>query len=140
MAAQVGAPNKPRVRRPPRALPAAASAAAAAAEDDAIIEISEDDPEEAPPEREPLFSIGDEVYTMLKDPPLTLAMQARNVGYERGEGYAEIFLMREMLGEDAYRALLANRSLKGPQLQAITARVSKRLFGVLERETASPNR
>lgn len=139
MAAQVEASSRPGVGRPRRALPAAAASAAAEA-DDAIIEISADDPEEAPPERVPLFSIGDEVYTMLADPPLTLALEARNVGYERGDGYAEIFVMREMLGLDAYRALLANRSLKGAQLAAITARVSRRLFGVLERETASPNR
>jgi len=136
MAAQVRVPaNKPAVRRPPRALPAAAGDA-----DDELIEISADDPEHEPePERVPVFKIGDEVYTMLKDPPLTLALKARNVGYERGEGYAEIFVMREMLGEDSYRALLDNQSLKGRQLEAITARVTRRLFGALEREMKDPN-
>lgn len=138
MAAQARVPARPGVGRPRRALPAAAAAAAVDA-DDAIIELTEDDPEEAPPERVALFKIGGEVYTMLKDPPLTLALQARNVGFERGEGYAEIFVMREMLGEGAYRALLGNSSLKGRQLEAITKRVTTTLFGVLERESASPN-
>lgn len=137
MAAQARVPARPGVGRPRRALPAAA-AVAAGGEDDAIIEISEDDPEQEP-ERVAVFKIGDEVYTMLKDPPLTLALEARDVGYERGAGYAEIFVMREMLGLDAYRALLASRSLKGAQLNAVTERVTKRLFGVLEKESASPN-
>jgi len=62
------------------------------------------------------------------------------LSYDRGAGYAEIFIMREMLGEGAYRTLLATRSLKGAQLQTITQRVTTRLFGALERESASPRR
>jgi hypothetical protein len=135
--------NKPVIRRPPRAtVPAAAAATApAAADDDEIIELTPGAPEgeEPEPERVALFKIGGDVYTMLANPTLALARQAMDVAYDRGEAYAEVFVMREMLGEEAYRALLGNKSLKGPQLNAITARVTKRLYGALERESARPN-
>lgn len=137
MAAQARATaNKPAIRRPPRALPAAA---AAGIDDEELIEISVDDPEQEP-ERVPLFKIGDTVYTMLADPPLTLAMEAMDVSYERGQGFGEVFIMREMLGEQAYRALLGSKSLKGPQYKEIAERITKRVYGVLEREGGSPNR
>lgn len=139
MAAQAQAKAKSAApRRPRAALPAAAPAAAA---DDSIIELTADDPEEETPEPErvPLFKIGDITYTMLADPPLTLAMKALDVSYERGQGFGEVFIMREMLGEETYRALLGNRALKGPQYAAIMGRVTQRLYGVLEREGGSPN-
>jgi len=137
MAAQVNASGKQAAKRPARPRTATPAAIAAAADDD-IIEISPDDPEQEP-ERVPLFKIGETVYTMLADPPLTLAMEAMDVSYERGQGFGEVFVMREMLGEEAYRALLGSKSLKGPQYKAITDKVTGRLYGVLESEGGSPN-
>jgi hypothetical protein len=101
------------------------------------------DDEEAPePERVPVFEIAGKVYTMLKEPPLTLSLESLQVADEKGgAGYAEIYVIREMIGSDALNALFDARKkgwLKKPQLDAIMKRVQAAAFGPAEDD--SPNR
>lgn len=128
-------------RKPKAAAPAPQRPALPAGDDDEIIGIALPDPD-AEPERVPLFAIGDEVHTMLKDPPLSLALTAMDIQRQRASsspediadarGLAEAYVMQEMLGEDSYRALLASRTLTAAQYRAITERVTKRVLGALE--------
>jgi hypothetical protein len=113
-------------------------------DDGEVIGIAEDDPE-AEPEREPVFSIGETVHTMLKDPPPSLALSAIELAERRGGspqaiGLADIYVMREMLGEQSYRSLLNCRTMTRAQYLKITGRVLKRAMGALEDEDGSPNR
>lgn len=129
-----GAPKRPGTRRPPSRIPAG---------DDGIVRIDDAGPDGEPepePERVPAFAIGDKVYTMLAHPPLTLAIEALDMQYRRGEGFAEVFVMRSMLGPEAYRALLSAKRMTRPQFNAITQKISTAVYGTLEEEEADPNR
>lgn len=142
MAATARSP-KPRPR--PKALP---PAPLPEPDDDGDVIDLGDGEGEAEPERVPLFRIGETVYTMLKDPPLSLALKALDMQSRRvseseedradAQGVANAYVMREMLGEQAYRALLSSRTLTASQWAAITGRVTRRVLGALERDD-SPN-
>jgi hypothetical protein len=124
-------------------LPAAARTAIRASRDTTVIAI--DDGElEGEPEREAVFSIGDDVFTMLADPPASIAAKALDLAYRRGGtdqalGMASVFIMREMLGNAAYQALLNAKRLTRPQYLAIVDRVTGRAYGAMEDEDGSPN-
>lgn len=135
------APARPKASRP---LPPAVRAAMKKAQDAGLVQIDADDAEGAEPEREPVFAIGETVHTMLADPPPTLAMAALDMAYQRGGteqayGLATVFLMREMLGEESYRALLASRRVTRAQYTAIVEKVTVRVYSALEGEDGSPN-
>src|SRR5487761_14885 len=113
-----GPPRRPRPALPP-------------AEPDVIVSIgpAEGDDEEAPePERVPIFEIAGKDYTMLKEAPFTMSIESLQVAdLKGGAGYAEIYVIREMIGSDALNALFAARKkgwLKRPQFDAIMKRVS----------------
>lgn len=107
-----------------------------------IIRLDEDPDGE--PERVPVFAIGDDVYTMLADPPASLPLRAMEIAEQRGAtqysvGLADVYIMREMLGSEGYRALLNSKTLKRGQFVAITRRVMEAAMGALE-DDGSPNR
>jgi hypothetical protein len=121
------------ITQPPASLPAAGVG---------IIAIEDGEPEEA--EREAVFSIGDKVHTMLAHPSPTIAATAADLAYRRGGtdqayGLAAVYVMREMLGESSYRALLNAKRLTKDQYKAIIKTVTERAYGVLEEEDGSPN-
>jgi hypothetical protein len=114
------------------------------ADDTQVISIGAPDPE-AEPERVPVFSIGDEHHTMLKDPGPTIVLRAlelaeRRGGTEQAVAFADVQIMRDMLGEPSYRALLDCRTLTRGQYVQIVERVMTRAMGALEDEDGSPNR
>jgi hypothetical protein len=84
-----------------------------------------------------VFSIGSTVYTVPAEPPVSLALKALDLQYRRGGAWAEVFIMREMLGETGYRALLDCKTLTRDQYAAITAAIRSLAFG--DQEDDSPN-
>ena|ERR1700722_1431440 len=131
---------KPKPAAPPRrALPSSMPADAPV-----IIGIPlPDEDEELPePERVPVFQIGDDVYTMLKESPPTLGIESLDYADRRGgAGFGEIYLLRVMLGSDGLNALLdagKKRWITKAQYEAITRRVMAAALGVEEEDL--PNR
>jgi hypothetical protein len=121
-----------------------------AGDDEEVIDLGDPDAEAPPPERVPLFSIGGTVHTMLKEPPLSIALSALELqrqhddgtpeGRTEARGYSTVYMMREALGESSYRALLNCKTLTGPQFARIQDKVMKRVMGALEGEDGFPNR
>ncbi len=139
MAATARTPKPGRPKPPPRrpALPPAD-------DDDEVIDLAEPDPD-TEPERVPLFKIGDTVHTMLADPGPSVALRAMELAEQRGAtplavGFADVYIMREMLGEKSYRALLDCRTMTRGQYLKIVGKVMKLAMGALEDEGGSPNR
>lgn len=113
------------------------------AQDTEVVRI-DDGPEDAEPERELVFMIGETEHTMLADPSPTLPMRALDIAYQRGGtdqafGVAAVFLMREMLGEESYRALLNAKRITKAQYKAIIEKVTVRAYSALEDGDGSPN-
>lgn len=113
-------------------------------EDDEVIDLGEPDPE-TEPERELLFRIAGTEHTMLKEPPPALALSAlelaeRRGGTEQAVAFADVYIMREMLGDKSYRALLGCKTMTRAQYIKIVNRVMTRAMGALEDEDGSPNR
>jgi hypothetical protein len=109
---------------------------------DADDEGDEDTPE---PAREDVFAIGETGHSMLADPPVTIATQALDLAYrmgggQTGIGYATVFIMREMLGDESYEALLNSKRITAAQYKAITEAVTMRAYSALEDEDGNPNR
>lgn len=138
MAATARAGRAPAKARPParRPLPPA--------EPPVIIGIAvpDEDEELVEPERVPIFSIGDDVYTMLKEAPPTLGIETIDYADRKGgAGYGEIYLLRLMLGSDGLNALLdagKKRWIKKAQYDAITRRVMATALGVEEEDLPNP--
>lgn len=106
------------------------------------IPVPADGEEQPEPERVPLFQVGDQMYYMLKEPPYDLGLESLDVADRKGgAGYAEIFVIKTMIGSEALNALFDARKkgwLKKPQFDAIMKRVSDAVYGALEDD--SPNR
>jgi len=138
MAASATRPRKPARPRPPaRVLPPV--------DDEEVIALDEDGDDEPEPARVPVFSIGEQLHTMIADPPPSLALSALELAERRGGtpqaiALADVFIMRAMLGEPSYRALLASRKMTRTQYLKIVAKVMKKAMGALEDGDGSPNR
>lgn len=113
-------------------------------EDDEVIDLG--DPDEAgEPEREVVFKIRGTEHSMLKNPGPSIALSAFELAERRGAtetaaGFADVYIMREMLGEKSYRALLDCRTMTRDQFIRITQRIMTRAMGALEEQDGSPNR
>jgi hypothetical protein len=109
-----------------------------------IVDLGDPD-EAAAPEREVVFKIGGVEHTMLKNPGPSIALSGfelaeRRGGTEQAAGFADVYIMREMLGAESYRALLDCRTMTRDQFIRISTRVMTRAMGALEDEDGSPNR
>jgi hypothetical protein len=112
--------------------------------DGELIDIAAPDAE-AEPERVPVFSIGGVVHTMLKDPGPAVALRALELADRRGGtpqavAFADVQIMRDMLGEESYRALLNCSTMTRAQYLKIVDRIMRGALGGLEGEDGSPNR
>ena len=103
-----------------------------------IVSIGPPEDDDSEPSRVALFEIGGTVYTMLSSPPPTLGIDAIRVSESKGNiGFAEVHVLREMMGDDALNALIAAGRrgwLKPGQYQAIVRRVHETALGALEAE------
>jgi small-conductance mechanosensitive channel len=82
---------------------------------------------------------------MLKEPPPSHALSALELADRRGASpqaiaLADVYIMREMLGDTSYRALLGCKTMTRAQYLKIVNRVMTRAMGALEDEDGSPNR
>jgi hypothetical protein len=109
-----------------------------------------------PQEREPLFYIDDTEYTMLVDPPASIALTASRLlsderrhlealgadpleAFRAASGLSQNYVMTEMLGEDGYAALCGCKTITPAEIRQVMQVVSERAQGALEDEE-HPNR
>jgi hypothetical protein len=90
-----------------------------------------------PEQREPLFYIDDVEYTILVNPPASIAQEALHILAEAGGGpvgqiMADDYVMGEMLGEDGWAALRSCKTVKPEQLAHLKQEVVKKAMGALE--------
>lgn len=131
-------PKAPRDRLPPKQRPPGPPD-----DDDEVVSLDAEPDTE--PERVPVFTIRGEVHTMLASPGPSIALRAMELAERRGAtevslGLADVYIMREMLGENSYRALLNCKTMTRGQYLKIVGRVMRRAMGALEDEDGSPNR
>lgn len=131
-------------KRPPRRPPVPQRPSPFGVDDGEVVDLG--DPEEAPePERVPVFSIGGVVHTMLAEPGPGVTLRALELAERRGAteqavAFADVQIMRDMLGEASYRALLDCKTMTRDQYLKIVGRVMNRAMGALEDRDGSPNR
>ena len=99
-----------------------------------------------PPEREPLFYIDGTEYTIPVKPPAHIGIEASKMVVE-GDGStrtgmeAEEFVMREMLGEEGFAALIACEHVSLDDYKHLLGIVTDRAMGRGEAEDEpAPNR
>lgn len=84
--------------------------------------------------RQPLFYIGDKEYTIPVDVPGSLTLKALDMTADQGEIIATRWVMRQVLGDDGYQALLNAPNITKPELAAITKVIRELVFGEAEEE------
>jgi hypothetical protein len=70
-------------------------------------------------DREPLFSIGGEVYTIPKKAPAAWTLQATQLGITESAQAAAEYAFDAMLGEDGYKALVGCPTLTMTDLEIV---------------------
>lgn len=94
------------------------------------------DKPEGPEEQILVFSIQDDAgtadYYMPGRIPAGLALQALDQMQGMGEAAGAAWLLREVLGDDAYEALSEDPDLEPDQLKQITAMVTQHVLGQME--------
>jgi hypothetical protein len=84
--------------------------------------------------RKPLFYIDDVEYTIPVDVPSWYGMQAMEKTATMSEVEATRWLMKEMLGEEGYTALLNCKTITKPEMQAMQMVIRALVFGEEEEE------
>lgn len=87
-----------------------------------------------PEEKEHLFSIDGVDYFIPKEFPGSLTMEAMARAREIGDVPATVWLMEEVLGVPAVKALRACRTVRREEIQAIQDIIRTRVFGPVEQE------
>ncbi len=87
-------------------------------------------------ERVPLFYIDDQVYTIAAKPRPNVALRYMYTLKTRGEQIATAQLLEDLLGHDAYLALMDHDDLEQEQLTAIMQIAQKLTMGALEAATS----
>jgi hypothetical protein len=82
---------------------------------------------------------------MLKVPPPALGLRALALAERRGGtpeaiALADVYVMRQMLGEESYMALLGCNTMSKDQYLRIVTRVTRTAMAALEDEDGHPNR
>jgi hypothetical protein len=91
-------------------------------------------------EREPLFFIDDQEYTIPKRPRANLSLQFLEQVKTQGTDIAAAWLMEEMLGTEPYEALMDLDTLEPEQLTQITELCQKKVLGKAEPNRAARRR
>lgn len=85
-------------------------------------------------DRVDLFELGGKMYTMPAEVPGSLALEAMEIFRRQGDAAASAWLLKEVIGEEAYGALRTCKTLRKEDLQAIQKIVSEHVFGSPEGE------
>lgn len=88
-----------------------------------------------PEERSVLFSIDGTDYTIPSRPRANLSLKVLDLAQRKGETEATAFMMKAMLGEDGYRALMDYDDLEPEDLQRVLVAATKVVFGTMENPT-----
>lgn len=88
-------------------------------------------------ERIPMFYIGDREFTVLKDPPVSIGLEALHIIARGGGGMiaqtmADDYMMTEMLGEEGYAVYRQSPKLTREQRLWVKMRVTQLAMGALE--------
>lgn len=102
-----------------------------------VLRIPDDDGPEPEPERIPMFYIGDREFTVPKEPPVTIGLEALHIISRGGGGpiaqaMADDYVMTEMLGEEGFAAYRQSPKLTVPQRQWVKLKVTQMAMGALE--------
>jgi len=89
-------------------------------------------PPEGADERVTLFYIDEQAYTIPKRPRANIALQYLDRVREEGTEQGAAWLLHNMLGEDAYDALMGYEYLTPEQLSAIVELCQRHTVGKLE--------
>lgn len=84
-----------------------------------------------------VFYIDDEAYTVPAKPGAEISLQALDILAERGEGAAIHYMMKAMLGEDGYHALMTYQDLPADALAQVMKKIQEIANGPLEGPKAS---
>jgi hypothetical protein len=84
--------------------------------------------------RVPLFYVGQKEYTIPVDVPGSLTLQALDMTAEKGEVEATVWVMKKVLGEDGYKALLTHPDITKRELAGIQKVIRELVFGEAEEE------
>lgn len=87
-----------------------------------------------------LFTLDDQKFTIPKLPRANLALQYLDKVRDEGTDFATAWLLEEMLGSDAYEALLDFEYLKPEQLETIVELCQKQVVGKLDPNRAARRR
>ncbi|HET9234932.1 MAG TPA: hypothetical protein VFP10_12395 [Candidatus Eisenbacteria bacterium] len=98
------------------------------------------DPEAWTKDREPLFSIDGTEYTIPREVPGFITLQAMEVYRGGGDGAATPWIMERMLGADGYQALLKCPAVTKKNLAAINEVLRRKVFGDPEDATSEPGK
>jgi hypothetical protein len=91
-------------------------------------------PEDAEVEMVDLFSIDGRMFQVPARPPFSLALRAISTAREQGNGMAELMILEEVVGPEAWEALCNAKGVTGAQIGRLANAVSKLVLGGLEDE------
>jgi hypothetical protein len=94
--------------------------------------ITTEDESQEPQERIPVFTLDDVEYTMPAHIPASMSLRVLDMIRRVGQEAAVSWVLEEVLGDEAYQALLNCRSLKPSQLLAVMAVVQDHVLGAME--------
>jgi hypothetical protein len=81
-----------------------------------------------------LFTLHGQEYKIPARPRANLALKALQMTREYGPGLANVALLEELLGEEAFEALSSYEGLTDDQLQAVSKAARELTLGALEDE------
>lgn len=84
-----------------------------------------------------VFYIDDEAYTVPAKPGAEISLKALDILAERGEGAAIHYMMKAMLGEDGYSALMTYQDLPPDALAQVMKKIQEIANAPLEGPKAS---
>lgn len=129
MAATVRAAKKPPAKKTttPRATAAVASRPSAPFEPLRLSSTPD-----APPEMVDLFEVDGEMYQVPREPPASISLKYLEAAEQFGEGAANLYVLREMLGADGYEALSNCKTLTEDHLKWVVTTLLGLVLGTVE--------
>lgn len=85
-------------------------------------------------ERIPIFSVDGTEYTIPKDVPAYVSLEAQELLATQGQAVAERWLMVELLGQEGWDALRSCKTLTRPQYRKLAASIVEHAMGPDEDE------
>lgn len=83
-------------------------------------------------ERVPLFSIDDTEYTIPKNVDMTVALRYLDTVAEKGTEVGIVGLFKELVGEQAWQALLGFKGMDPAELNQLLEAVTEHAMGAIE--------